>query len=649
MIQTATPIKADRLSRYLKQLSHVRIAVLGDFCLDVYWPTDMAASEISLETGKPTHPVREQRYSLGGAGNVVANLADLGVGTLYACGVIGEDPFGARLKTLLTDRGVHLDGFFTESTDHWQTLTYIKPFVGDDELSRLDIGNFNRLSDDMANRLLSTVEQLIPKVDLVLVNQQVKSGIHTETLQSGLVELISCHPETVFIYDGRHIQGRYDNAWLKINDHEALQRIGIERSADERVTRDEVLDATRQIVDQTGKPLMVTRGGRGCLVCCDGQITDIPGIQVIGSVDTVGAGDSFLAGTAAMVAVGAELEAAAQVGNLAASITITRLGVTGTATPTEIRQAGEAPRYIYEPEKADDPRSARFWDDSQIEIIRTVPSDLKLECAVFDHDGTLSTLRQGWEEVMKPMMIRAILGEQYDDVDEAQYYNVNNRVSRYIDQTTGIQTLAQMQGLVDMVREFGYVPEESILDAAGYKEIYNRDLMKRVSQRMKRLQQGELEVADLTIKGASRVVHHLYDLGIRLYLASGTDEEDVRAEAAALGYAHLFEGRIFGAVGRIDREAKQVVMDRILDDVQGRFITFGDGPVEMRETIRRGGVPVGIASDEIRRYDWDMDKRSRLIRAGASCLIPDFTALKDLCRLLGWPQPDTERNSHEIL
>ncbi len=644
MIQTATPIKADRLSRYLKKLSQIRIAVLGDFCLDVYWPIDMTAGEISLETGKPTYPVREQRYSLGGAGNVVANLSDLGVGSLYACGVLGADPFGTRLQSLLTDRGIRLDGLYQESDNHWQTLTYIKPFVGDDELSRLDMGNFNRLSDDMARRLLSTLEELIPNVDLVIINQQVKSGIHTETLQSGLVELISRHPETIFIYDGRHIQGRYDNAWLKINDHEALHRVGIERTADERVTRDEVLNAARQIVNHTGQPLMVTRGGRGCLVCHDGEITDIPGIQVIGSVDTVGAGDSFLAGTAAMVAVGAQLEDAAQVGNLAASITITRIGVTGTATPAEILQAGEAPRYIYEPEKADDPRSARFWDHSQIEIVRTLPPDLELECAVFDHDGTLSTLRQGWEEVMKPMMIRAILGEQYDDVDEAQYYNVNNRVSRYIDQTTGIQTLAQMQGLVNMVREFGYVPEESILDAAGYKEIYNRDLMKRVSQRMQRLQQGSLEVSDLTIKGASRVLHHLYNLGIRLYLASGTDEQDVRTEAEALGYAHLFEGRIFGAVGRIDREAKQLVMDRILDDVQGRFITFGDGPVEMRETIRRGGVPVGIASDEIRRYDWDMDKRSRLIRAGASCLIPDFTALGDLSRLLGLPLPEWKHN-----
>ena len=113
-----------------------------------------------------------------------------------------------------------------------------------------------------------------------------------------------------------------------------------------------------------------------------------------------------------------------------------------------------------------------------------------------------------------------------------------------------------------------------------------------------------------------------------LYLASGTDHDDVLAEAQALGYADLFEDRIYGAVGDVSRYSKKMVIDRILSDNQlagHELACFGDGPVELRETVRRGGLAVGVASDEVRRYSLEVSKRTRLIRAGADVLIPDFS------------------------
>ncbi len=69
------------------------------------------------------------------------------------------------------------------------------------------------------------------------------------------------------------------------------------------------------------------------------------------------------------------------------------------------------------------------------------------------------------------------------------------------------------------------------------------------------------------------------------------------AEARVLGYDHLFGGRIFGAVGDINKEAKKIVLDRILDTIgtsaTGKVVTFGDGPVEIRETNKRGGYNCG--------------------------------------------------------
>jgi hypothetical protein len=113
----------------------------------------------------------------------------------------------------------------------------------------------------------------------------------------------------------------------------------------------------------------------------------------------------------------------------------------------------------------------------------------------------------------------------------------------------------------------------------------------------------------------------------------------VRAEAEALGYASLFEGRIYGAVGDVAQEAKRVVLERILGGLgggaMGQVVTFGDGPVEIRETRKRGGLTVGVASDEVRRHGINLAKRCRLIRSGAHYIVPDFSQLEALLRLLG--------------
>ena len=133
-----------------------------------------------------------------------------------------------------------------------------------------------------------------------------------------------------------------------------------------------------------------------------------------------------------------------------------------------------------------------------------------------------------------------------------------------------------------------------------------------------KLDRGELDISDFTMKGAVALLRALHQAGVRLYLASGTDDEDVKQEAARLGYAGLFDGGIYGSLGQADKDAKKVVLERILHEIGGAFeqlITFGDGPVEIRETTRRDGYAVGIASDEVRRFGVNPEKRARLIRA----------------------------------
>ena len=114
------------LNSVLAAVPRVRIGVLGDFCLDVYWELDESASELSVETGLPTRPVRQQRSSLGGAGTVVNNLSALGVGQVAVFGVIGADPFGREVQRLLGTGGVDAAGMLIQ-TSQWSTPVYIKP------------------------------------------------------------------------------------------------------------------------------------------------------------------------------------------------------------------------------------------------------------------------------------------------------------------------------------------------------------------------------------------------------------------------------------------------------------------------------------------------------------------------------------------
>jgi phosphoglycolate phosphatase-like HAD superfamily hydrolase len=354
-------------------------------------------------------------------------------------------------------------------------------------------------------------------------------------------------------------------------------------------------------------------------------------------LDIVGAGDTVTSALALCLGAGVGPAEAAEFANCAAAVTVGKLFQTGTASAMEIIEIGKDPDYIYQPELASDIRSARYYEDTEIELCRESLPLGRIKHAVFDHDGTISTLRQGWEEIMVPMMIKAILGDTYETADETLYHKARNRVLDYIDKSTGIQTIVQMEALVEIVGEFGLVPAGKIHDKFGYKQIYNDALMELVNKRIEKFKCGQLDITDYTIKGALEFLRALKQRGIKLYLASGTDRQDVVAESEALGYADIFDGGIYGSVGDIAKYSKKMVIEKIMaeNDLQGpELAVFGDGPVEIRECRKRDGIAVGIASDEIRRHGLNAEKRSRLIKAGAHVLTPDFAGHARLLRLL---------------
>lgn len=623
------------LEKHLERLKDVEVAVIGDFCLDAYYRIDPEHSELSLETGQPVRAVSQMRFSLGGASNVANNLIDLGVRNVYAVGVVGDDCFGKELFRLFDGKGIDRSHICIQSGE-WDTHVYSKVIDGEHELERIDFGTFNRLNAETENRLLEAIRRLAEKVGHFVVNEQFVHGIHTPGFREGLRRIMKEFPQTVFIADCRDYNTEYPDAVHKLNNREGSILCGLPDTDDP--SEEQAREVAGRLREMWQKPLFLTRGERGCLVCDENGIRTVPGFHITAKVDTVGAGDSMLAGIAASLAAGCRPDEAAEFGNMVAGITIQKLFTTGTATPAEITAFAATADYAYNHDLAESVRRARYFEGSEIEIVTGRESPHDFAFAVFDHDGTFSTLRQGWEQVMEPVMIRAILGDQYDKASEALFEKIEQDVRQFIDKTTGIQTLVQMQGLVKMVREYGFVPEEQILDEFGYKTLYNEALMEMVNRRIEKVRRGELGLEDVTVKGSFGLLKALREMGVRLFLASGTDEEDVRREAELLGYASYFDGGIWGAVNDIKHEPKKIVLNNIINSVgrenASRIVTFGDGPVEIRETAKAGGFTVGVASDEIRRYGLNETKRRRLILAGADIVIPDYSQLEQLKQLI---------------
>jgi rfaE bifunctional protein kinase chain/domain len=621
------------LDRLLDRLPSAKVAVFGDLYLDAYWVLDSTPSEKSLETGLDAHRVKAHRYSPGGGGNVAVNLAALGVPVVDVIGVVGADLFGNELMRQFNLHSLPVTNVL-RGPPGWQTLVYIKPFQGAVELNRFDFGNGRSLPADIRYQLLGRLESAASTCPVVVINQQVPGGWAAEMV-SAINALIGRSPRTLFIVDSRDHANSFPNAALKLNLREAARILGQDGNA---VTPDDAPRLAAVLEARQHQPVYVTRGEHGLALAVRGEQYDIPGIELPGAIDPVGAGDTALAALAAAFAVGASPLEAGALANSAAAITSHQVGITGVATPAQLRAVGPSPDYVHSPRLAAEPRLACHLPDTNIEIATGRKPTGPIRHAIFDHDGTISVLRQGWERIMEPMMIRVILGPRRADLQDAVYDRVVLAVRTFINRTTGIQTLAQMKGLVDLVHEFGFVAPADVRDEFGYKAIYDEELLAVVRGRIAQLERGELAPDDWQIKGARHILERLHAMGVKLYLASGTDEADTITEARVLGYAHLFTGGIFGSVGDLRIEAKRDVLARIVKVSGahgGEIIVVGDGPVEMREGRRRGAYTVGVGSDEVRRHGLDLRKRARLIRAGADLIVPDFCQADALLDHLG--------------
>ncbi len=257
----------------------------------------------------------------------------------------------------------------------------------------------------------------------------------------------------------------------------------------------------------------------------------------------------------------------------------------------------------------------------------------RLTTVLFDFDGTLSTLRAGWEEVMAPFMQQCIAGDA--PLSEADRSALDREIADYIDESTGIQTVYQMRWLVQTVR--GKSWNRRVCNEWEYKAEYNRRLLLRVKERVDRLDRGEGRAEDFLIKGAIPFLKLLRERGIEIYVASGTDHPDVVREAEVLGVSGYFK-QIEGApVGRAECSKEKVLSDLMRNHrlTGEQLAVIGDGKVEIGLAKEWGSLAIGLASDEARREGVNPVKRSRLQRAGADWISGDFTNTKEWLSVMG--------------
>lgn len=605
-----------QLDHIFAGIDTVRCAVFGDFALDVYIDYADATDDYSVETGKLVQHGTGIRCEPGGAGTVTKDLAALQPAAVSAFAVLGDDIFGHELRSRLDKLGIDTSGVVQQSCD-WQTPAYIKPLLDRVEQNRLDFGGGNIPSAASIDALLERLETIAGELDVLIINQQTPAPLLTPALSTRLSQFAAAHPDLLIIADCRDTSLLPAGVMVKLNAHEVGTLLQCE--VDERDS-DRCIECAQQAFSQLGAPVLMTCGENGIVVATAEGTQKVPGVLVLGELDTVGAGDSCMSAYGTAVAGGADDLAAAEFAMLAAAITVRKLNQTGTASREELRSQATDARYVYAADIADDIKPTAAIGGATIECISGRAT--AITHAVFDHDGTISTLRHGWEPVMLEYSMGVIAGDT--DLTDEQRQRIAANIENLINGTTGIQTIRQMMFVADMVRREGLVAETEILDGAGYKAGYLDRLMVSVRQRIERVRDGSLTVTAATIPGAVDFLDLLCARNVELTLTSGTDEADVKNEADALGYIDKFS-TITGSLGNKIGDAKRVALQRLAEQgVKDGIVMFGDGPVEIMEARHMGAIAVGIASDESNPGQLCPSKRRRLIRAGADWIVPDF-------------------------
>lgn len=333
---------AERFREITSRYPALKLAIVGDFCLDRYFDIDPARQEISIETNLPVHNVVGTRCQPGAAGTILNNLVALGAGTIWPVGFAGDDAEGWELgRALRAKAGVNLDRFVT--TPDRKTFTYTKPLLHragqpPEELSRLDQKNWTATPAEVSAAIIRALKAVAAQADALIVMDQVDlagTGVVTEVVLQALSEVTHGRPSLPIIADSRRGLGGFPPVIFKMNAAELATLAGASPTA----SLEEIQQRAVALAQKNGQPVFITLSERGIVGAApNGEAWHRPCLPIRGPIDIVGAGDSVTANLTAALAAGATIPEAMELAMAGANLVIHQLGTTGTASVAEIRE-----------------------------------------------------------------------------------------------------------------------------------------------------------------------------------------------------------------------------------------------------------------------------------------------------------------------
>jgi rfaE bifunctional protein kinase chain/domain len=332
-------MNAARFQEITARYRSLRIAIVGDFCLDRYFDIDPGRQEISIETGLPVHNITQVRCQPGAAGTILNNLVALGVGKILPVGICGDDGEGFELRRSLQLRaGTDISQFVT--SPQRRTFTYTKPLICEPdkapvELNRLDIKNWSPTPESLQDEVCSAVQKIAAQVDAIIILDQVdiaETGVITKKVLQAVRAVANSNPSLLIIADSRRGLKDFPQICLKMNRAEFAAMTGTNPK-----TAVEIKSIARNLAAAHGKPVFITMAEQG-IICASptGEASHRAALPLRGEIDIVGAGDSVTANLTTALAAAASIEEAIDFAIVASSLVIHQLGTTGTASPAQI-------------------------------------------------------------------------------------------------------------------------------------------------------------------------------------------------------------------------------------------------------------------------------------------------------------------------
>ncbi len=333
------------MEQVLGRAPEIKMAVIGDICLDRYVLGDMVG--ISREAPVPIINIVSDEYLPGGAGNTTLNGRGLGC-QLYPISVCGDDLAADIISREFRRRSISEEFMVRDKGRHTQSYTkvYASSYHGPYQQSaRFDQKNYNPISAESESRIRENIAAAANVVDVLILADYAEvagTGIITDAIYEDVRSLAKTG-RIITIGDSRErvASMRYFTAIVP-NDVEVAMTL-YPNDYQNRPFKDEKTAAEYALALQKRtecRYVISTRGEKGALIAeADGKTTIIPTEKAAGEIDVTGAGDCFAATLAAGLVAGLDIKSAVRLANLAAGVTVKKLNTTGIATPDEIRTA----------------------------------------------------------------------------------------------------------------------------------------------------------------------------------------------------------------------------------------------------------------------------------------------------------------------